>query len=139
MIKIHIVFLNGVSFKTTFLDNKLKVSFVKILNKDVNMVYGTDEISQEEVGIKYTIKHLQILKKPKNIKNESLPNVITTASNTAMCGIDFLNVSDSYILSGQINSDNTLGINLCGGLVYNDDKINSMKKLRNYQKIIECS
>lgn len=103
------------------------------------MVYGTNEAAQEEDGVKYTVQHLEILKKPENIKNESLSNLITTPSNTAMCGIDFLNVSDSYVLAGALNSDNTLTIRLCGGLTFNEDSENSIKKIKNYQKVINCS
>ncbi|CEF69204.1 Proteinase inhibitor I35, tissue inhibitor of metalloproteinase family and Tissue inhibitor of metalloproteinases-like, OB-fold domain-containing protein [Strongyloides ratti] len=101
------------------------ISHVKILNKDVQMVYGTNEAAQEEDSVKYTVQHLEILKKPENIKNESLSNLITTPSNTAM--------------SGALNSDNTLTIRLCGGLTFNEDSENSIKKIKNYQKVINCS
>uniref|UniRef100_A0A0N5BE02 NTR domain-containing protein n=1 Tax=Strongyloides papillosus TaxID=174720 RepID=A0A0N5BE02_STREA len=114
------------------------ISHVKILSKDVAMVDGTDEYAQEPEGVKYTVNHLQVFKKPSNMTDESLSTLITTPSNTAMCGVDFLNVSDSYILSGAFNSDHTLSIYLCGGLKYNYDKVDSIRKLMKYKNEMNC-
>uniref|UniRef100_A0A0N5A709 Endoribonuclease n=1 Tax=Parastrongyloides trichosuri TaxID=131310 RepID=A0A0N5A709_PARTI len=115
-----------------------KFSHVKIIDKNVAMVYGSDEPAQEEDGVKYTVKHLEILKVPKNFNESSLSNIIITPSNTAMCGVDFLNVSDSYILAGAFNPDKTLTIKLCGGLTYNGNKVDSILKLKKYRQTINC-
>ncbi|CEF69430.1 Netrin domain and Proteinase inhibitor I35, tissue inhibitor of metalloproteinase family and Tissue inhibitor of metalloproteinases-like, OB-fold domain-containing protein [Strongyloides ratti] len=74
------------------------VSKAKILDK-IPRISSNDTIKNQNIrGITYKVKHLQILKKD---STKPFPNEIITASNSALCGVNWLEVGKEYYLLGD--------------------------------------
>ncbi|VDO30890.1 unnamed protein product [Haemonchus placei] len=72
----------------------LTVTHVKVIAKD-----DPNEDSDGLEDVEYIVEHICVYRKPANVK--ILPKEISTASNSAACGIE-LDVGQEYLLGGKL-------------------------------------
>ncbi|XGW18211.1 hypothetical protein V3C99_002659 [Haemonchus contortus] len=82
------------------------VTHVKVIAKD-----DPNEDSDGLEDVEYIVEHICVYRKPANVK--ILPKEISTASNSAACGIE-LDVGQEYLLGGSADEQGVLHSYLCG-------------------------
>uniref|UniRef100_A0AAF5I2K5 NTR domain-containing protein n=1 Tax=Strongyloides stercoralis TaxID=6248 RepID=A0AAF5I2K5_STRER len=97
------------------------VSKAKILDKFPKYPYNDTIKNQNIKGITYKVEHLEILKTD---PTKPFPNEVITASNSALCGVNWLEIGKEYYLLGD-QEKNSLFISLCSIINFNPKFISS--------------
>lgn len=81
------------------------------------MVEDKKEVKNaDQVGtIRYTVKHLEIFKKPKGSKG--LSSIIVTTDSEESCGVTYLDKNKEYLVAGILEKDSSISISICGQIV----------------------
>uniref|UniRef100_A0A0N5C5D7 NTR domain-containing protein n=1 Tax=Strongyloides papillosus TaxID=174720 RepID=A0A0N5C5D7_STREA len=93
----------------------------KILDKTPKTPVNAGILSQNIRGITYKVQFLNIFKKD---DSKPFPNQIMTASNSALCGVNWLEIGKEYYLIGD-QEKNSLFINLCSIINFHPPDISS--------------
>ncbi|KAI6190344.1 Proteinase inhibitor I35 domain containing protein [Aphelenchoides bicaudatus] len=119
--------LLAVSFACSCLPTTQKRAFERA--NIVAHVTIVSKVNKTETSREYQIQYNETFK-PKFPKNPRviipipLPGSITTAKDSAACGVSGIHVGKEYLISGQ-RQNNTVFVSLCSGISPNDDQPSS--------------
>ena len=86
----------------------------------------SNETTVDGLQLNYTVKHLETFKSPNGTTLVGQDRSVLTPFHDATCGVNSLQTSEDYLLTGTVDVHDQFHINLCLGVPLDDGKFNHL-------------